>query len=179
MGIGGGGFPKTPFPATVPEFKVALPLPVPGRTETFTELTCNFTKAEERGYTKDWHQMYAASYMGVSELGVMPFALVVNAHTGTNEGPGVVKVSTMVAMVAVAVAKAYALNWAYTQQRPPLPVPDNPGVGAPLSRACLETQDGTIRLRGVCGALRSLAPELVSSVNVGFAPLWGKESPPS
>lgn len=168
MGIGG---PTTPFPASIPEFIVPLPLPVePREGPAISEMSCVFTKVNERGYAADGYDMFAAAYEGVTTLGTIQGALITNALSE--------KVTMAVALIVNALARYYALKWSYEGQRPPLPLPPNPGIGSPFSSEVIATLDGTARFRGFCAGIHSLDPALVATVEVGFSPAWAKEKPP-
>ena len=182
MGIGGGA-PKTPFPEAIQEFVVRLPLPTvpPIGREPVSEFRCVFEKENERAYqaapyappqeeqqrfiggggvVEEW--IYAAEYRAKTPFGSIRVGLVVNAMSA--------KVTMAVTQIVIAVAKSYAIPFAYRNQRPPLPLPSNTGIGSPLSRESVETLDGTARFRGFCSGLRSLDPDLVDTVEV-YVPL--------
>jgi hypothetical protein len=92
-------------------------------------------------------------------------------------------VAMAVTQIAIAVARTSAIPFAYNNQRPPLPLPSNPGIGPPLSRESVATRDGTVRFRGFCSGLRSLDPDLVDTVEVYvprvFAKPGGDPPPPN
>lgn len=153
----------SPFPSSIPAFIAPLPIPVTGEVN-LSELEFGFNRTEERGYTIGADTMYAASYEAVTALGNLSIAFVANENTG--------RVTQALAFAATAYARRFALVRAYESQTPPQPVPDNPGYWLPLSRSAVEILDGTVRLRGVAGGLRTLDPSLVSSVEVRVPVVW-------
>lgn len=168
--VGEGGPPLSPLPDTIPGFVVPLPLPVAGRTGIVTEVTVATTKVNERAYLASGEWMVAAEYEMSTELGSHPGAVVVNARS--------TKVTAMVTLVVRAAASKLAIFLAYSGQRPPLPLPPNPGYLAPFSREAAEVLDGTARFRGFCAGLRSLDPALVGTVDVYVPAVFADPLPP-
>lgn len=158
----------SPFPATIPSLVVPLALPiVPRIGPPLTELNFDFTRASERGYAKDGYDMFAALYDGTSEVGNMNGGLLSNEHS--------LLVPEAVQLALYALARYYALKWSYEQQIPPLPLPENPGIGNPFSAYALDHLDGTARLRGFCAGLAPLSAGAVATVDIGFQPVWATQ----
>lgn len=158
-----GGAPASPFPGTIPEFVVPLPLPtVPMRERLpVSEFSCEFLRVNQRGYTAAGEWMFAVEYSAATVFGTIRSGLVANAAS--------TKIDSAVARVVTAVAMAAAIQYAYLNQSPPLPLPPNPGMASPLSRETADVLDGTARFRGFCSGLRALDPDLVDTVTV-FVP---------
>lgn len=169
------GAPSTPFPETVDTITVNLPLPTipPRGREPISEMTFDFVRTDEHSYMVRsglvTHYMSAAAYEAETVFG-KPFAraaFVVNARSE--------KVGSALKLALTAAARAYAIHYAYSNQQPPLPLPQNPGVGHPYSREAVTVLDGTARLRGFCSGLHSLDSSLVQETTAAFDPVFAKE----
>jgi len=164
--------PETPFPDSVQELTVDLPLPTcpPDECDPVSEFSCTFEKTNERSYVAQDEWMYAAEYTANTIFGTIRGGMVVNALSG--------KVAPAVEQIVTAVAKTYAIYYAYNGQTPPLPLPENPGTSSPLSRETVTTRDGTARFRGFCAGIRSLDPDLVGTVKLYVGRVFAAPSPP-
>ena len=164
-------FPPTPFPAVAAEFTIPLPISVPTRIgdPPLTEIVCTTAKTDERGYTKDGHDMYAVTYLLTTVIGVQQISLLANART--------LRLTESVDAIVKAQALYLASQNAYAYQVPPQTPPDNPGIGSPYTRDVIATEDGTQRFRGSCGGITSISAALVATVDVGFDPVWQAERP--